>query len=234
MAYAESTSTQNNHILRTVEVQKSFVDPVEVEVLKNINIWVDKGEFVSIMGKSGCGKSTLLYILSTMDTNYKGQLFLADRLLTGLSGNELAVVRNEQIGFVFQFHYLLPEFSVLHNVMMPGLKLGKKSREEVEFDAMKQLRLLGVDNQATKKATQISGGQKQRVAIARALINEPKIIMGDEPTGNLDSRNTDIVFDIFKELSSELGTSLLVVTHDADFAKRTDRIIEMADGRVIS
>ncbi len=234
MAYAESTSTQNNHILRTVEVQKSFVDPVEVEVLKNINIWVDKGEFVSIMGKSGCGKSTLLYILSTMDTNYKGQLFLADRLLTGLSGNELAVVRNEQIGFVFQFHYLLPEFSVLHNVMMPGLKLGKKSREEVEFDAMKQLRLLGVDDQATKKATQISGGQKQRVAIARALINEPKIIMGDEPTGNLDSRNADIVFDIFKELSSELGTSLLVVTHDADFAKRTDRIIEMADGRVIS
>ncbi len=234
MAYAESTSTQSNHILRTVEVQKSFVDPVEVEVLKNINIWVDKGEFVSIMGKSGCGKSTLLYILSTMDTNYKGQLFLADRLLTGLSGNELAVVRNEHIGFVFQFHYLLPEFSVLHNVMMPGLKLGKKSREEVEFDAMKQLRLLGVDDQATKKATQISGGQKQRVAIARALINEPKIIMGDEPTGNLDSRNTDIVFDIFKELSSELGTSLLVVTHDADFAKRTDRIIEMADGRVIS
>jgi len=234
MAYAESTSTQNNHILRTVDVQKSFVDPVEVEVLKNINIWVDKGEFVSIMGKSGCGKSTLLYILSTMDTNYKGQLFLADRLLTGLSGNDLAVVRNEHIGFVFQFHYLLPEFSVLHNVMMPGLKLGKKSREEVEFDAIKQLRLLGVDDQATKKATQISGGQKQRVAIARALINEPKIIMGDEPTGNLDSRNADIVFDIFKELSSELGTSLLVVTHDSDFAKRTDRIIEMADGRVIS
>ena len=234
MLNAESTSTQNNHILRTVDVQKSFVDPVEVEVLKNINIWVDKGEFVSIMGKSGCGKSTLLYILSTMDTNYKGQLFLADRLLTGLSGNDLAVVRNEHIGFVFQFHYLLPEFSVLHNVMMPGLKLGRKSREEVEFDAMKQLRLLGVDDQATKKATQISGGQKQRVAIARALINEPKIIMGDEPTGNLDSRNADIVFDIFKELSSELGTSLLVVTHDADFAKRTDRIIEMADGRVIS
>lgn len=234
MANTESTSTQNNHILRTVDVQKSFVDPVEVEVLKNINIWVDKGEFVSIMGKSGCGKSTLLYILSTMDTNYKGQLFLADRLITGLSGNELAVVRNEHIGFVFQFHYLLPEFSVLQNVMMPGLKLGKKSKEEVEFDAMKQLRLLGVDNQATKKATQISGGQKQRVAIARALINEPKIIMGDEPTGNLDSKNAEIVFDIFKELSSELGTSLLVVTHDADFAKRTDRIIEMADGRVIS
>jgi len=221
-------------ILRANNICKSFTVPDEVQILKNISFEINQGEFVSIMGKSGCGKSTLLYILSTMDTNYKGQLFLADRLLTGLSGNDLAVVRNEHIGFVFQFHYLLPEFSVLHNVMMPGLKLGKKSREEVEFDAMKQLRLLGVDDQATKKATQISGGQKQRVAIARALINEPKIIMGDEPTGNLDSRNADIVFDIFKELSSELGTSLLVVTHDADFAKRTDRIIEMADGRVIS
>lgn len=221
-------------ILRTVDIQKSFVDPVEVEILKNINIGVQKGEFVSIMGKSGCGKSTLLYILSTMDTNYKGQLFLGNQLLTGLSGNELAVVRNKHIGFVFQFHYLLPEFSVLQNVMMPGLKLGIKSKEEVESDAMNQLKLLGVEDQALKKATQISGGQKQRVAIARALINEPQIIMGDEPTGNLDSKNADIVFDIFKELSSELGTSLLIVTHDTDFAKRTDRIIEMADGQVIS
>jgi lipoprotein-releasing system ATP-binding protein len=234
MAINPSTSSNENHILRTVDVKKSFVDPVEVEILKSINIWVNKGEFVSIMGKSGCGKSTLLYILSTMDTNYKGQLYLGDRLLTGLSGNELAVVRNEFIGFVFQFHYLLPEFTVLQNVMMPGLKLAKKSAEEVEFDAMNKLKLLGVDDQASKKATQISGGQKQRVAIARALINEPKIIMGDEPTGNLDSRNAGVVFDIFKELSSELGTSLLVVTHDGDFAKRTDRIIEMADGRVIS
>ena len=234
MAIHQSTSSNENHILRTVDVRKSFVDPVEVEILKSINICVNKGEFVSIMGKSGCGKSTLLYILSTMDTNYKGQLYLGDRLLTGLSGNELAVVRNEFIGFVFQFHYLLPEFTVLQNVMMPGLKLAKKSAEEVEFDAMNKLKLLGVDDQGSKKATQISGGQKQRVAIARALINEPKIIMGDEPTGNLDSRNAGVVFDIFKELSSELGTSLLVVTHDGDFAKRTDRIIEMADGRVIS
>lgn len=233
MAKIQATTQANKHVLYTVDVQKSFVDPVEVEVLKNINIWVDKGEFVSIMGKSGCGKSTLLYILSTMDTNYKGQLFLGNHLLTGLSGNELAIVRNKHIGFVFQFHYLLPEFSVLQNVMMPGLKLAVKSREEVESDAMNKLKLLGVDDQALKKATQISGGQKQRVAIARALINEPQIIMGDEPTGNLDSKNADIVFDIFKELSSELGTSLLVVTHDGDFAKRTDRIIEMADGRVI-
>jgi lipoprotein-releasing system ATP-binding protein len=223
-----------NTILKTLDVQKYFVDPVKVQVLKNINIEVQKGEFVSIMGKSGCGKSTLLYILSTMDTNYEGQLFLGDRLLTGLSGAELSVVRNEHIGFVFQFHYLLPEFTVLQNVMMPGLKLGKKSKEEVEHDAMNKLKLLGVDDQYAKKATQISGGQKQRVAIARALINEPTIIMGDEPTGNLDSKNAGIVFDIFKELTHELGTSLLIVTHDPDFAGKTDRIIEMADGSVVS
>ena len=223
-----------NTILKTLDVQKYFVDPVKVQVLKNINIEVQKGEFVSIMGKSGCGKSTLLYILSTMDTNYEGQLFLGDRLLTGLSGAELSVVRNEHIGFVFQFHYLLPEFTVLQNVMMPGLKLGKKSKEEVEHDAMNKLKLLGVDDQFAKKATQISGGQKQRVAIARALINDPTIIMGDEPTGNLDSKNAGIVFDIFKELTHELGTSLLIVTHDPDFAGKTDRIIEMADGSVVS
>ena len=223
-----------NTILKTLDVQKYFVDPIKVQVLKNINIEVQKGEFVSIMGKSGCGKSTLLYILSTMDTNYEGQLFLGDRLLTGLSGAELSVVRNEHIGFVFQFHYLLPEFTVLQNVMMPGLKLGKKSKEEVEHDAMNKLKLLGVDDQFAKKATQISGGQKQRVAIARALINEPTIIMGDEPTGNLDSKNAGIVFDIFKELTHELGTSLLIVTHDPDFAGKTDRIIEMADGSVVS
>ncbi len=224
---------QNSPILRTENINKYFVDPVKVQVLKQINIEVNKGEFVSIMGKSGCGKSTLLYILSTMDTDYDGKLFLGDRLLTGLDGESLSEVRNQHIGFVFQFHYLLPEFTVLQNVMMPGLKLGRKSKEEVEFDAMNKLNLLGVQDQALKKATQISGGQKQRVAIARALINDPTIIMGDEPTGNLDSKNAGVVFDIFKALTHEIGTSLLIVTHDPDFAKKTDRIIEMADGAVV-
>ncbi|MEY5035873.1 MAG: hypothetical protein RLZZ110_890 [Bacteroidota bacterium] len=224
---------QNSPILRTENINKYFVDPVKVQVLKQINIEVNKGEFVSIMGKSGCGKSTLLYILSTMDTDYEGKLFLGDRLLTGLDGAALSEVRNQHIGFVFQFHYLLPEFTLLQNVMMPGLKLGRKSKEEVEFDAMNKLNLLGVQDQALKKATQISGGQKQRVAIARALINDPTIIMGDEPTGNLDSKNAGVVFDIFKALTHEIGTSLLIVTHDPDFAKKTDRIIEMADGAVV-
>jgi lipoprotein-releasing system ATP-binding protein len=146
----------------------------------------------------------------------------------------LAVLRNEHIGFVFQFHYLLPEFTVLQNVMMPALKLGKKSKEQIEHDAMEQLRLLDIEDQALKMATRISGGQKQRVAIARALINSPSIIMGDEPTGNLDSKNADMVFDLFKQLSIETGTSLLIVTHDEDFAKKTDRVITMADGEIIS
>ena len=221
-------------VLETKNIQKYFRNPVLFHVLKDISFGIEKGEFVSIMGKSGCGKSTLLYILSTMDTDYEGDLFLAGEKLTNQKKEYLAQVRNEHIGFVFQFHYLLPEFSVLENVMLPALKLGKKTRRQVKDDAMEKLTLLGIEDQAKKKASQISGGQKQRVAIARALINNPTIIMGDEPTGNLDSKNSENVFNIFKKLSTEQGLSLLVVTHDIDFANKTDRIIEMADGRIIS
>lgn len=221
-------------ILRANNICKSFTVPDEVQILKNISFEINQGEFVSIMGKSGCGKSTLLYILSTMDTNYTGELFLNEKLITGQTSDHLASIRNEQIGFVFQFHYLLAEFSVLENVMLPARKLGKKTKEEIEHDAMEKLKLLGIDDQALKLSSRISGGQKQRVAIARALINNPSIIMGDEPTGNLDSKNSDIVFDIFKELSVEEKLSLLIVTHDDDFAHRTDRIIMMGDGMIIS
>lgn len=220
-------------ILEAKNINKYFRVPDEVQVLKDISFQIDKGEFVSIMGKSGCGKSTLLYILSTMDTDYSGELYLDNQLLTGQSSDFLARMRNEKIGFVFQFHYLLPEFSVLENVMLPAKKLGLKSKEEIEFDAMEKLRLLGINDLALKISSRISGGQKQRVAIARALINNPSIIMGDEPTGNLDSKNSDIVFDIFKELSEEKNLSLLVVTHDKDFANRTDRIIQMGYGKII-
>jgi lipoprotein-releasing system ATP-binding protein len=221
-------------ILESRNINKFFHKPVEFQVLKDINFSVQKSEFVSIMGKSGCGKSTLLYILSTMDTDYEGELVLNDQILSGKSQNELALVRNEQIGFVFQFHYLLSEFTVLQNVMLPGLKLAKKSPEEVEASAMEKLKLLGIEGEARKIASRLSGGQKQRVAIARALINDPLIIMGDEPTGNLDSKNADNVYTIFRELSQEKGLSLLIVTHDLDFANRTDRIITMEDGKIIS
>ena len=220
-------------ILESKNISKYFHQPVDFQVLKDVSFSINKGDFVSIMGKSGCGKSTLLYILSTMDTDYEGELFLNDVLLTGKDHNELAKVRNEQIGFVFQFHYLLSEFTVLQNVMLPGLKLGKKSPQDVEQDAMDKLKLLGIESEATKIASRLSGGQKQRVAIARALINDPLIIMGDEPTGNLDSKNADNVYNIFRELSHEKGLSLLIVTHDLDFAKRTDRIITMEDGQIV-
>jgi lipoprotein-releasing system ATP-binding protein len=220
-------------VIKAQNISKHFFDPVDVQILKDINLEIQAGEFVSIMGKSGCGKSTLLYILSTMDTDYEGEVWLSGKSLKGLNQKELAKVRNQNIGFVFQFHYLLPEFTVLDNVMLPAMKLGIKSKNEIEHDAMEQLRLLDISDMALKMATQISGGQKQRVAIARSLINNPTIIMGDEPTGNLDSKNADLVFGIFRELTQEGHHALLIVTHDHDFAARTDRIIEMADGRII-
>lgn len=219
--------------LEAINICKSFHDPITIPVLKNISFSINKGEFISVIGKSGCGKSTLLYILSTMDTDYEGVLNIDNIVMTGKSEPQLAKVRNEKIGFVFQFHYLLNEFSVLKNVMLPGLKLNKYSEKEVEARAYEKLKILGIQNEAMKKPNQLSGGQKQRVAIARALINDPLILMGDEPTGNLDKKNSDLVFDIFKELSEVYNQSLLIVTHDNDFAEKTHRIIEMEDGKII-
>ncbi|MBK9732086.1 MAG: ABC transporter ATP-binding protein [Chitinophagaceae bacterium] len=220
-------------ILEAKNISKYFYDPVKMQVLNEISFSITAGEFVSITGKSGCGKSTLLYIISTMDTDYEGALFIEGDSMINKKEVELARVRNEKIGFVFQFHYLLNEFSVLKNVMLPGLKLGKYPEKEVEQHAYEKLQLLGIQKEALKKPNQLSGGQKQRVAIARALINNPIIIMGDEPTGNLDKMNSEIVFNIFKELAENYNQSMLIVTHDIEFARRTDRTIEMEDGRII-
>ncbi len=220
-------------VLEAINVSKYFHDPVTVQVLNNINFSVNRGEFVSVIGKSGCGKSTLLYILSTMDTDYEGDILINGQSMRNRKEAELARVRNELIGFVFQFHYLLNEFSVLKNVMLPGLKLGKYSEKELEHKAYEKLKILGIETEALKKPNQVSGGQKQRIAIARALINDPLIIMGDEPTGNLDKKNSEIVFGIFQELAEVYDQTLLIVTHDNEFASRTDRIIEMEDGKII-
>ncbi|HTN45822.1 MAG TPA: ABC transporter ATP-binding protein [Flavipsychrobacter sp.] len=214
-------------------INKYFHEPETFQVLKDISFEVQKGEFVAVVGKSGSGKSTLLYLLSTMDTNYEGSISINGTTVTGLSQNQLSRFRNEHIGFVFQFHYLLPEFSVLDNVMLPALKLRKKPKEEIENKARELLSLLDIRGHEMKKASKISGGQQQRVAIARALINEPAIIMGDEPTGNLDSRNTKVVFDIFCQLAKERGQTIIAVTHDDEFAANCDRIIEMVDGEII-
>ena len=169
-----------------------------------------------------------------MDTDYDGKLFLNNELITNYHRDKLSYIRNKHIGFVFQFHYLLSEFSVLENVMLPAKKLAEKSLQEIEHDAIEKLKILNIGHLAKKRASRISGGEKQRVAIARALINNPSIIMGDEPTGNLDSHNAENVFNIFERLSNEHGLSLLIVTHDVDFAKKTDRIIQMEDGKIIT
>lgn len=225
---------EKKSVLEARGIDKYFYNPVKTQVLKKVTFNINRGEFVSVVGKSGCGKSTLLYILSTMDTAFSGELWMDEEMISGKPANYLAKLRNEKIGFVFQFHYLLNEFSVLENIMIPGLKLGKFSREELEHRAMEKLKIFEMEEHALKKAYQLSGGQKQRVAIARALINDPLLIMGDEPTGNLDKKNSDIVFNKFKELAKEFGQTMLIVTHDPEFAEGTDRIIEMEDGRVIS
>ncbi len=221
------------NILKASNIVKYFMEPDKFQVLKSVSFEAEQGEFLSIVGKSGCGKSTLLYILSTMDTDFEGGLEIKGSNLRGKTQNELAHFRNENLGFVFQFHYLLPEFTALRNVMMPALKLGKYSDEEIEHRAIEKLRMVGMDEYALKHASKLSGGQQQRVAIARALVNDPAIIMGDEPTGNLDKANSQRVFDIFKQLAAENKQTIITVTHDPDFANGSDRIIEMEDGNII-
>jgi len=223
----------NTPILTASNLVKYFYEPEKFQVLKDISFEVRRGEFLALVGKSGSGKSTLLYVLSTMDTNYEGKMTINGNVLTGQSQNALAAFRNQHIGFVFQFHYLLPEFTVLENVMIPALKMRRLSREEIETKAYGHLSTLGLQDQALKLASKLSGGQQQRVAIARALINDPSIIMGDEPTGNLDSKNSQLVFDIFREIVAAGHQTIIAVTHDEDFAANCDRVLELSDGHLL-
>jgi len=233
MKQTQTTNIAPPPILRAGSLVKYFYEPEKFQVLRNISFEVRKGEFLALVGKSGSGKSTLLYVLSTMDTDYEGQLEIDGIKLTGRSQNELAAFRNDHIGFVFQFHYLLPEFSVLENVMLPALKRKKLSRAEIEEKAYRHLIMLGLKDQALKRSDKLSGGQQQRVAIARALINDPAIIMGDEPTGNLDSKNSRVVFDIFRDLAAAGHQTIIAVTHDEDFAANCDRVLELSDGLLL-
>jgi lipoprotein-releasing system ATP-binding protein len=220
-------------VLSTTRIEKYFYDPITFKVLDQVSFSAYAGEFLTLVGKSGSGKSTLLYCLSTMDTKYEGELEILGQKMNGKSIDDLADIRNKHIGFVFQFHYLLPEFSCLKNVMLPALKLGRFTKEEIESRAYHKLEILGLKDQALKPASKLSGGQQQRVSIARALINDPQIILCDEPTGNLDSKNTQIVFDIFKQLAHDFGQTVIAVTHDTDFSSNSDRTIELADGKII-
>ena len=204
----------------------------QLEVLKGVDITISKGEIVSIVGSSGAGKSTLLHILGSLDKPDKGQVILNEQHIESLGGKKLSAFRNKHIGFVFQFHHLLPEFSALENVCIPGWIAGLK-KKDVVIKATELLKTLGLEDRQDNKPQQLSGGEQQRVAVARALINNPSIVMADEPTGNLDSANARELHQLFIDLRSRFNQTFLIVTHNEELAKMSDRILQMKDGRII-
>jgi lipoprotein-releasing system ATP-binding protein len=203
-----------------------------VEVLKGVDITINRGEIVSIVGPSGSGKSTLLHILGTLDKPDRGEVFLNNETISGLQGNRLASFRNKHIGFVFQFHHLLPEFSALENVCIPGW-LTSRNKNEVKQGAEELLKILGLSQRLENKPNQLSGGEQQRVAVARALINQPDIVFADEPTGNLDTANAKELHQLFFDLRKELNQTFLIVTHNEELAQLSDRTLTMKDGKII-
>ncbi|HNP22639.1 MAG TPA: ABC transporter ATP-binding protein [Panacibacter sp.] len=204
----------------------------QVHVLKGVDITVNKGEIVSIVGSSGAGKSTLLHILGTLDLPDSGTMMLNNIPVHNLKGRRLADFRNKQIGFVFQFHHLLPEFSAQENVCIPGWIAGRR-KKEVEDDAKRLLKLLGLSDRLDNKPNELSGGEQQRVAVARALINKPSIVFADEPTGNLDSSNAKDLHDLFLQLRAALQQTFLIVTHNEELARMSDRTLHMKDGLMV-
>ncbi|HAL29817.1 MAG TPA: lipoprotein-releasing system ATP-binding protein LolD [Coriobacteriia bacterium] len=201
--------------------------------LKGVSFTVEEGEFASIVGQSGSGKSTLLNLIGLLDTPTSGQVLFAGENTTALGRKGRSRVRNEGLGFVFQFHYLLPEFSVWENLTMPAQIAGRNLSAEERDRALETLALLGLEGVEKKNANQLSGGQKQRVAIGRALMNRPRLILADEPTGNLDTANTATVYELFRRINAEVGTTFLIVTHDRAVAQQTDRILEVRDGELV-
>ncbi len=201
-------------------------------VLKGVDIEIKKGEIVSIAGSSGAGKSTLLHILGTLDNADKGEIYLDDTEVSKLNGKKMASFRNEHIGFVFQFHHLLPEFTAIENICVPGWIAGRKTKE-VEAKANSLLEMLGLSERGSHKPGELSGGEQQRVAVARALINNPSIVMADEPTGNLDSANARDLHNLFIDLRDRFSQTFLIVTHNEELAQLSDRILHMKDGKIV-
>ncbi|HRK96903.1 MAG TPA: ABC transporter ATP-binding protein [Alphaproteobacteria bacterium] len=221
-------------LLRAENITKRLEDEaIPVTLVKNANVEINAGEYVAIKGPSGSGKSSLLYLLGLLDRPSAGKIFYNDQDISALSSNKLAKLRLEQMGFVFQFHFLLPEFTALENVMIPMRKLEKLSDSDIKKQAKERLTELGLEDHVHKLPSQLSGGQRQRVAIARALANNPKLILADEPTGNLDTQSSETVQDILQNLVKTHGCSVVVVTHDTEFAQRCDRIITIVDGEIV-
>ncbi|MFA6778527.1 MAG: ABC transporter ATP-binding protein [Paludibacteraceae bacterium] len=216
-------------MIKADNINKSFG---QLNVLKNVNIEVEKGEFVTIMGPSGAGKTTLLQILGTLDRPDSGSIKINGISTFSLSEKELSVFRNTHIGFVFQFHQLLPEFTALENIMIPAM-IGNKTKAEAKERALELLEFLNIAERAQHKPNELSGGEKQRVAVARALMNKPDVILADEPSGSLDSKNKEELHKLFMDLKEKFGQTLVIVTHDPELASISDRIIHMQDGMVI-
>ena len=211
-------------------IKKSLGDPAQ-EILKGISFDIKEGEFVALKGRSGSGKSTLLYVLSTLDNPTDGEILIDGHNVSTLSPQELHKIRNEKIGFVFQFHYLLPELTAIENILMPARKMGREI--ELENYAKELLKLFDLTEKHGSLPRQLSGGQNQRVAIARSLIMKPTYIFADEPTGSLDSINSDRVFQIFEQVNKEFGTTIVMVTHDDELSQKAQRIIDLKDGLVV-
>ncbi len=222
-----------DNVIDLRKVDKVYSNGYDVQVLFGIDLEVPMGSFNSLIGQSGSGKSTLLNIIGTLDRPSGGEVWIDGRRTDQMNKNQLAELRNETIGFIFQFHYLLPEFTARENVLMPWLIKEGKAPKGIQDRADELLELVGISEVAGNLSTKMSGGQQQRAAIARALINRPKLILADEPTGNLDSETTERIYRLMRNLNEELGTTFLIVTHDRKVAEQTDRIIEIRDGRII-
>ena len=220
-------------MIRSTGLRKSFTTPAgELQILKGIDLDIEQGEFVSIVGASGAGKSTLLHVLGTLDRPTEGSITLAGRDILSMGESELTAFRNVAIGFVFQFHHLLPEFTAIENAMMPLLIHGVKKRSEAQEQARGLLDRLGLAHRVEHRPGELSGGEQQRVAVARALIMEPKIVLADEPTGNLDTKTGRELFSLMRELNRDMGTTFLVATHNEELSSQCDRIVVIKDGRI--
>lgn len=217
-------------MLQAIELHKKYGT---LEVLKGVNVTINKGEIVCIVGSSGAGKSTLLHLLGTLDTATAGQVILNGQRIDNLKGNALSKFRNKHIGFIFQFHHLLPEFTALENVCIAAWIAGTKKKVAIQ-QATTLLQTLGLGDRLSHRPAQLSGGEQQRVAVARALINNPAIVMADEPTGNLDSENAKALHELFITLKNKYQQTFLIVTHNEDLAAMSDRVIYMKDGRIAS
>jgi len=221
-----------SNMLEVKGINKIYGEDIKTQVLYDIDLSFEQGSFNSIIGQSGSGKSTILNIMGTLDKATSGEIIIDGKDVKNMSNNQLAALRNNTIGFVFQFHYLLPEFTALENVLMPyEIKHGKVTKEIIK-KAEEYLKLVGLEDVKNNLATKLSGGQQQRTAIARALINSPKLILADEPTGNLDSDSTETIYELLRNINKEFGTTFIIITHDKRIAEKTDRIIEIKDGRI--